>query len=91
MFFLCLSRLARSLDAAKAQIVVEEIRKAGGSAIAVSGDVGADDFPEKIVQATVKEYGKINHIINNGQIFACLIRSLYIINLITQLDLPTTE
>ena len=55
-----------SLDGSKAQAVVDEIKKAGGSAIAVSGDVGAEDFPEKIVQATVKEYGKINHIVNNA-------------------------
>lgn len=46
--------------------MVEEIRKAGGSALAVAGDVGADDFPEKVVSATIKEYGKINHIVNNG-------------------------
>jgi len=34
--------------------VVEEIKSAGGDAIGVSGDVGADDFPEKIVDATVQ-------------------------------------
>lgn len=56
-----------SLDETKAQSVVDEIRKMGGSAIAVAGDVGADDFPDKVVNATVKEYGKINHIVNNGR------------------------
>ncbi|KAF8588506.1 short-chain dehydrogenase/reductase SDR [Ramaria rubella] len=54
------------LDEKKAQAVVEEIKRAGGSAIAVSGDVGAEDFPEKVVTATVKQYGKINHIVNNA-------------------------
>lgn len=54
------------LDEAKAQSVVDEIRKTGASAIAVAGDVSADDFPDKIVNATVKEYGKINHIVNNA-------------------------
>ncbi|KAF8525255.1 short-chain dehydrogenase/reductase SDR [Hysterangium stoloniferum] len=54
------------LDQGKAQAVVDEIKKAGGSAIAVSGDVSTDDFPEKVVQATIKEYGKINHIVNNA-------------------------
>jgi 3-oxoacyl-[acyl-carrier protein] reductase len=34
--------------------VVQEIKAAGGDAIGVSGDVGADDFPKKIVDATVK-------------------------------------
>ena len=57
-----------SLDERKAQAVVNEVKKAGGHAIAVSGDVGADDFPEKVIGATVKEYGKINHIVNNGNL-----------------------
>lgn len=54
------------LDAARAQAVVDEIKQAGGDAIAVSGDVGADDFPQKVVEATIKKYGKINHIVNNA-------------------------
>ncbi len=43
-----------SLDGAKAQTVVDEIKAAGGDAIAVGGDVGADDFPEKILKATIE-------------------------------------
>jgi hypothetical protein len=43
-----------SLDEQKAQAVVDEIAKAGGDAIAVGGDVGADDFPEKVLGATIK-------------------------------------
>ncbi|CAE6404470.1 unnamed protein product [Rhizoctonia solani] len=54
------------LDEKKANAVVEEIKKAGGDAIAVAGDVGAEDFPEKIVNATIKSYGQINHIVNNA-------------------------
>jgi len=54
------------LDEVKAQSVVNEIKQAGGDAIAVSGDVGADDFPEKVIKATVHKYGKINHIVNNA-------------------------
>ncbi|KAI0803004.1 short-chain dehydrogenase/reductase SDR [Irpex lacteus] len=54
------------LDAAKAQSVVDEIKLAGGDAIAVAGDVGADDFPQKVIEATIKKYGKINHIVNNA-------------------------
>lgn len=42
-----------SLDEAKAQKVVEEIKAAGGDAIAVGGDVGAEDSPEKILKATI--------------------------------------
>ncbi|EMD41472.1 hypothetical protein CERSUDRAFT_110043 [Gelatoporia subvermispora B] len=54
------------LDEKKAQIVVDEIKAAGGDALAVGGDVGADDFPEKVIGATIKKYGKINHIVNNA-------------------------
>ncbi|KAI0038277.1 hypothetical protein FA95DRAFT_1452789, partial [Auriscalpium vulgare] len=41
------------LDEHKAQLVVDEIRAAGGDAIAVGGDVAADDFPEKVLGATI--------------------------------------
>lgn len=54
------------IDAKKAAAVVDEIKAAGGDAISVVGDVGADDFPQQIVDATVKQYGKINHIVNNA-------------------------
>jgi len=54
------------IDEKKAAAVVEEIKAAGGDAIYVAGDVGADDFPKTIVDATVKQYGKINHIVNNA-------------------------
>ncbi|KAK2459792.1 hypothetical protein APHAL10511_008224 [Amanita phalloides] len=43
--------------------VVTEIKSVGGDVIGISGDVGADDFPKKIVDVTIKTYGKINHII----------------------------
>lgn len=54
------------LDEAKAQLVVDEIKKSGGDALAVGGDVSAEDFPQKVVDATIKKFGKINHIINNA-------------------------
>jgi hypothetical protein len=54
------------LDEKKAQLVVEEIRQLGGDAIAVGGDVGAADFPKRILDATIAKYGKLNHIVNNG-------------------------
>ena len=44
----------RSLDEKKAQVVVDEIKAAGGDALAVGGDVAADDFPEKVLSATIK-------------------------------------
>ncbi|KAG6910613.1 hypothetical protein DXG01_009122 [Tephrocybe rancida] len=54
------------IDEKRLVTVVEEIKAAGGDAIGVAGDVGADDFPKKIVDATVHAYGKINHIVNNA-------------------------
>lgn len=45
---------SRSLDVSKAEKVVEEIKAAGGDAIAVGGDVSADEFPDVIVKAAVE-------------------------------------
>lgn len=54
------------IDENRLATVVSEIKAAGGDALGVPGDVGADDFPKKIVDATVQKYGKINHIVNNA-------------------------
>lgn len=54
------------LDAAKAEAVVNEIRRAGGQAIAVPGDVTAPEYPDKLLQETIKAFGKLNIIINNA-------------------------
>ncbi|KAF8627283.1 hypothetical protein AX17_006328 [Amanita inopinata Kibby_2008] len=58
--------VASDIDQKRLDEVVAEIKAAGGKAIGVAGDVGADDFPQKIVDATIKNYGKINHIVNNA-------------------------
>jgi len=47
----------RSIDEKRLATVVEEIKAAGGDALGVAGDVGADDFPKKIVDATVQYVG----------------------------------
>ncbi|KAK0199559.1 hypothetical protein DFS33DRAFT_1268422 [Desarmillaria ectypa] len=56
------------IDATKLISVAAEIEALGGSGnvLSVAGDVGADDFPKKIVDATIKAFGKINHIVNNA-------------------------
>lgn len=54
------------LDESKAQDTVNEIKKNGGEAIAVGGDVTAADFPKKLIDATVKAYGTVHHIVNNA-------------------------
>ena len=46
--------LRRSLEEKRAQEVVDEIKAAGGEAIAVGGDVAADDFPQRVIDATIK-------------------------------------
>lgn len=60
------SVVVSDLDASRTHATTEEITKAGGKAIGVPGDVMAADYGEKIVAATIKAFGKINHIINNA-------------------------
>lgn len=43
-----------ALRAAKANAVVDEIKKAGGQAIGVGGDVTAPEYPKKLVNATIE-------------------------------------
>ena len=43
-----------SLEEKKAQQVVDEIKAQGGEAIAIGGDVAADDFPQRVLDATIK-------------------------------------
>ena len=43
-----------SIDAKKVETVVAEITAFGGEAIGVAGDVAADDFPKRTVDATVQ-------------------------------------
>lgn len=56
------------IDATKLISVSAEIEALAGpvNVLSVAGDVGADDFPKNIVDATVKAFGKINHIVNNA-------------------------
>eukprot|EP00884_Botryococcus_braunii_P002497 jgi/Botrbrau1/12248/Bobra.0361s0011.1 len=54
------------LEVSKAEQVANDIRKAGGQAIAVGGDVTAEEFPAKCVKATVDAFGQIDILINNA-------------------------
>lgn len=54
------------LDAAPAQEVVEEIRKAGGQAVACVGSVTAPDFAERFVGTAVSEFKGLDIIVNNA-------------------------
>lgn len=46
--------MVSDLDEKKAQLVVDEIEKDGGKAIAVGGDVTGVDFPKKLIGETIK-------------------------------------
>ncbi|KAF6758768.1 short-chain dehydrogenase/reductase SDR [Ephemerocybe angulata] len=54
------------IDAKRLEGVEAEIKAIGGEVLSVAGDVGADDFPKKVVDATVDKFGKIHHIVNNA-------------------------
>ena len=46
--------------------VAAEIRKAGGDAITVPGDVTAEDFPSRIVKEATEHFGAIDILVNNA-------------------------
>ena len=54
------------LDAAPAQEVVDESRKAGGQAVACVGSVNAPDFAERFVGTAVSEFKGLDIIVNNA-------------------------
>jgi len=54
------------IDAKKADAVAQEIKSAGGEAIAIAGDIMDKDFPQKLVEATIQKYGKVNILVNNA-------------------------
>ncbi|MEK7503871.1 MAG: SDR family NAD(P)-dependent oxidoreductase [Patescibacteria group bacterium] len=50
------------------EIVVQEIKKAKGEAIAIKCDVSKKEEVDAMIQATVKEWGKLDILINNAGI-----------------------
>jgi len=52
----------------KAESVVQKIRKSGGEAIFVRGDVSMEDQVDKMIQAVLKEFGRIDILVNNAGI-----------------------
>ena len=51
-----------------ADSVAQEVKDMGGEALAVYGSVGSPEDVEKMVQATVDEFGKIDILVNNAGI-----------------------
>ena len=58
--------VVNDLDAKPAQEVVDEIRAAGGSAVACTGDVTAPDFAERFVGTALEHYEGLDIIVNNA-------------------------
>jgi 3-oxoacyl-[acyl-carrier protein] reductase len=46
--------------------VADEIKRNGGEAIAVAGDVTNVNFPKEVIQKTIDAFGKINILVNNA-------------------------
>ncbi len=57
--------LVNDLDE-RVESVAEEIRAAGGEAIAVAGDIGDWDFATGLVSRAVAEFGELNVLVNNA-------------------------
>ncbi|WP_249870685.1 3-oxoacyl-ACP reductase FabG [Oceanobacillus saliphilus] len=55
-------------EAEKAQAVVEEITADGGKAIALKANVADEEEVTKMVEDTVKEFGKLDILVNNAGI-----------------------
>lgn len=53
----------------EAQTVVKEIEKGGGSAHSVQGDLAKPRDCERIVQETVKFFGRLDVLVNNAAVF----------------------
>lgn len=58
--------VVNDLDADVAQQVADDIRKAGGEAVACPGNVTAPDFAERFVGTAVERFGAIDIIVNNA-------------------------
>lgn len=58
--------VVNSRKKASAQKVVDEIKKTGGKAIAVAGDVSKAETAKKLVDAAVKKFGSLDVFVNNA-------------------------
>lgn len=60
------SVVVTDLDASPAEEVASEIRRDGGKAISVPGDVTNLEFPDTIMKATIEKYGMLHILVNNA-------------------------
>lgn len=54
------------LDKEPSEAVAAEIRRDGGKAISVFGDVTDPEFPERLMNATIEKFGKLHILVNNA-------------------------
>src|SRR5580698_2379475 len=54
---------------AGADTVVDAITKAGGKAVAVKGDVSKAADAQAIIDAAIKDYGKLDILVNNSGVY----------------------
>src|ERR1700724_1169906 len=52
-----------------ADAVVDAISKAGGTAVAVGGDVSKAADAERIISAAIKNYGRLDILVNNSGVY----------------------
>lgn len=58
--------VVNDLDAAPAEAVSREIEAAGGTALAIAGDVMDPAFPDHLLRTAVEEFGTLNVLVNNA-------------------------
>ena len=56
------------INGAGAEATARTIREAGGSALAVAGDVGRPDTHQEIVRAIIEKWGALHYAVNNAGI-----------------------
>ncbi|MBQ0826599.1 SDR family NAD(P)-dependent oxidoreductase [Streptomyces tagetis] len=56
------------LDAARAEAVVEEIGRAGGTAVAVTGDLSEQAVVDRVTETAVERFGGVDVLVNNAGI-----------------------
>jgi 3-oxoacyl-[acyl-carrier protein] reductase len=60
--------VAMDMDQSATEAVVEEIKAAGGKALAVVGNVTVSEDAEKMIDAAMTEYGRVDILVNNAGI-----------------------
>lgn len=58
------------IDEAKANEVADEIRRSGAQAIALGGDLADEGAAKRVVQATAREFGRVDVLHNNAALTA---------------------